>query len=225
MSQFKKYGTLIFATVLLIHCLFIYLKMGEARTITKLTLIPILIVFLASFEGRSSWLVYVGLVFSFLGDLFLSFSGELFFLVGMLAFIGTHICNGIFFISLQKGKLGKGSATYISFLVLLLFSAIVFSQIKPNLGSFELPIIIYMCIICLMAVLATGTLQNPSIKGLAMKFIIPGAGFFVLSDTILAVNKFLFYNPLHDIIVMLTYGLAQYLLVKGFSGIKTIKHT
>ena len=220
MSLFRKYGSLIFWVMLLVHCLFIYLGLSNARTATKLTLIPILMAFLISFKGKSNSLVYLALLFSFIGDLLLSKSGEIFFLLGMLAFIGTHICNGILFARLQKDKLGRGWGTLIAICLLLGFSAFVFSKIKPNLGNFEAPIIFYMFIICLMAVLAAGTVQNRSIRTISIKFIIPGALFFVLSDTILAVNKFLYQNPLHDIIVMLTYGLAQYLLVKGFIKLK-----
>ena len=78
-----------------------------------------------------------------------------------------------------------------------------------------------MFIISLMAFLATGTIQNESIKRTAFKFFIPGAVLFVVSDATLAINKFLVHQTYLDIVVLLTYGLAQYFLVKGFIEVKS----
>jgi uncharacterized membrane protein YhhN len=221
MAIYKKYGGWLFAITLALHCLFIYLEMGELRTATKFLLLPILIIYLLSFPGKISLLVYAGLIFSFSGDLLLSRTGEIFFLFGMLAFIGTHICNSLFFARLQKGKIGKGKEGMIALLVLLVFSYFVFMLIKDNLGNFKLPILLYMFIISLMAFLATGTIQNESIKTTAIRFFIPGAVLFVVSDATLAINKFLVHQTYLDIMVMLTYGLAQYFLVKGFIEVKS----
>ena len=221
MAIYKKYGGWLFALTLVLHCLFIYLGMEELRTATKFLLLPILIGYLLSYSGKISALVYGGLVCSFLGDLLLSRQGESFFLFGMLAFIGTHICNSLFFARLQKGKIGKGKEGMIALLMLLVFSFLVFMLIEDNLGNFKLPILLYMLIISLMAFLATGTIQIESIKTTAIRFFIPGAVLFVVSDATLAINKFLVHQTYLDIMVMLTYGLAQYFLVKGFIEVKS----
>ena len=67
-----------------------------------------------------------------------------------------------------------------------------------------------------MAVLASNTFTSTNFKKEAITCFIPGAAFFVLSDGLLALNKFLYHQPILDILVMLTYGLAQYFLVRGF---------
>lgn len=215
----KKYGMVIFILLLLTHCLFIYLEMNELRTITKILLVPVLLIYLAANrrkENGQSPLVYLALVFSFLGDVFLSRPGETFFLFGMLAFIGTHICNTVFFIRLTKKDFTIGKEVIVALFLLSLFSAIVFNEIKPNLGKFEIPILVYMFIISLMTVNAISTIQNTLLKKIAAGCFIPGAVFFVLSDATLAMNKFLWHEPMVDILVMLTYGAALYFLVRGY---------
>ncbi|MDB5209829.1 MAG: lysoplasmalogenase [Sediminibacterium sp.] len=216
----KKYGAFLFALILLLHCLFIYLGMNDLRNLSKFLLIPLLIVYLFAIAGEKAGpLVYCGLLFSFAGDLLLSRPGETFFLLGMLAFIGTHVCNSIYFFRLQKGQKGNANLVLVAIFLLAALSAFVFRLLQPHLGSFQWPILFYMFIISLMAVLATRSANNISIRDIAMRCFIPGAALFVLSDTTLAMNKFLLHEPLVDMAVMLTYGAAQYCLVRGFAKI------
>jgi uncharacterized membrane protein YhhN len=219
MPLIKKYAPWLFVLLLLAHCLFIYLGLNEMRTVSKILLVPVLLIWLAAHRQKStqpSMLVYIGLVSSFLGDVLLSRSGETFFLFGMLAFIGTHMCNTLFFLQLTKKDRRIGKQMIIAISLLVLFSAIVFTEIRPNLGNFKIPILVYMFIISLMTVLATATIQNPLLKKIAISCFIPGAMLFVLSDATLAMNKFLLHEPMMDLVIMITYGAAQYLLVKGF---------
>ncbi|MES2329872.1 MAG: lysoplasmalogenase [Bacteroidota bacterium] len=216
----KKYGPFLFALILLLHCLFIYLGMNDLRNLSKFLLIPLLILYLFALAGEKAGpLVYCGLLFSFAGDLLLSRSGETFFLLGMLAFIGTHVCNSVYFFRLQKEQKGNGNLVLVSIFLLAALSAFVFRLLQPHLGSFQWPILFYMFIISLMAVLATRSANNSSVKHIALRCFIPGAAFFVLSDAALAMNKFLWHEPLVDIAVMLSYGAAQYCLVRGFAKV------
>lgn len=220
MLLIKKYGLPVFLLVLLLHLICIYLEMSTPRLITKLLLLPILIFYLAAEPGKTSVVVYIGLFCSFLGDLLLTRSGEVFFLFGMLAFIGTHVCNIIYFYWLQKGHPGKPMNLVLALVVLSVISGGVYFQLADKLGSFRVPILVYMAIITLMAVMATQTLVNQAILHTAIRCFIPGAALFVLSDGLLALNKFLLHAGSIDIAVMLTYGMAQYFLVKGFVAVK-----
>ena len=220
MRFIKKQGILFFLIVLFAHCVFIYLGMDIARIVSKLLLLPILALYLLASATKSgnpvSRLVYFGLLFSFLGDLLLTQSGETFFLLGMLAFIGTHVCNGIYFLKLQSISIRNGKASSLAAIILFLITLVVFSVLNPYLENFQLPILVYMVIISCMAILAANTESAPSLKKIALQCFIPGAALFVLSDAILAMNKFLFHQPMLDIAVMLSYGGAQYFLVSGF---------
>lgn len=208
----------LFLAILLLHCGFIYLEMSSFRVLTKLLLLPVLMGYLYAGEAKTSPVLYLGLFCSFLGDLLLTRSGEAFFLLGMLAFIGTHLCNSWFFYRLQKGYPGKPRNLVLAIIVLVLIAGQIFYYLNDQLGTFRVPILVYMVIICSMAVMATQTLVNPSVQKIAVTCFIPGAALFVLSDGLLAINKFALHNRWADMGVMLTYGLAQYFLVQGFAA-------
>ena len=47
-------------------------------------------------------------------------------------------------------------------------------------------------------------------------FVLVGATLFVLSDSLIAVSKFVAPFPMSGILIMATYGIGQYLIVEGF---------
>jgi uncharacterized membrane protein YhhN len=215
----KRYIPLLFALLLIAHCVFIYLDITGMRVLSKVLLIPVLLIYLAPYgqknEGSLLW-AYFALLFSFLGDVLLTHTGELFFLLGMLAFIGTHISNTVFFLKLVKQKIQAGKGVIAAISLLALFSAFVFYEIKDGLGSFKVPILIYMFLISVATLAATATLQAGLYKKAGLYCFVPGTVLFVLSDSLLALNKFKWHQPMADIFVMLTYAAAQYLLVRGY---------
>ncbi|MEN9684526.1 MAG: hypothetical protein RLZZ28_312 [Bacteroidota bacterium] len=225
MATYKNNIIYLFLLILFLHCAFIYAGNDLGRTITKLLLLPVLILFLYAAGSQSDsvsskkW-VFAALVFSFLGDLFLTRSGEIFFLIGMLAFIGTHVCNGIQLLKLNSLKSTQALPALVALVLLGLIAAFVLSVLNPYLGSLKLPIFFYLLIISSMAVLAANTYANKDIQYHAIAYFIPGAALFVVSDGLLAMNKFYFHLPMLDIAVMLTYGCSQMLLVLGFSRTK-----
>jgi uncharacterized membrane protein YhhN len=87
------------------------------------------------------------------------------------------------------------------------------SVLLPSLGDLKIPVTIYASVISIMLLFAfNGFLvwENPG-----NKYIFVGAIVFVISDSILAVNKF--YSPIErsSFFIMLTYLVAQYLIVVG----------
>ena len=73
---------------------------------------------------------------------------------------------------------------------------------------------IYAAVICTMLLGSLHILYK--VNRPANILYVSGALFFVMSDSLLAVNKF--YQPLAyaGVFIMLTYCLAQYLIVRGF---------
>jgi hypothetical protein len=77
-----------------------------------------------------------------------------------------------------------------------------------------------MVFISTVWVLSFNLTNHPKYKAAAINFFIPGMFLFVLSDGILAFNKFLLHQPERwDIWVMLTYALAQWLLTEGYISV------
>src|SRR5690606_17676378 len=83
----------------------------------------------------------------------------------------------------------------------------------PGLGGLLIPVNIYAVVICLMWGLALHFVSD-SKKFWSMP-IAAGALLFVVSDSILAINRFYYPIPAGGLLVMATYGISQLLICYG----------
>jgi uncharacterized membrane protein YhhN len=222
MHFIKKQGILIFWIVLFIHCAFIYLGRSDYRHFSKLLLMPILIVYLFMNVSRNAYptskkIIYTGLFAAFIGDLLLIFNGTSFFIGGMLAFIITHIAYTAFFLKCCNIRFSKATEFVIAAVLVTVVAVKLLDFLKPYLGDMIWPVKIYMAAIAIMTASAANLLSNSLLKVSATTYFIPGAVLFVLSDSVLAANHFLYKDHFLDIVVMFSYGYAQCLMVQGFT--------
>lgn len=159
-------------------------------------------------------LLLAALFFSWLGDVVLMFQGAGYFIGGLVAFLCSHILYiGLFWtIRQQAGVLGKRALLLIGIIVLT-YLANILALLMPHLGDMQAPVVIYALTICTMGTMASiGFLNWPSP---ARYWILLGAIAFVISDSILAINKFYAPVPLSSLGIMSTYLIAQYSIVRG----------
>ncbi len=221
MEFLRKRGILLYLLILFAHCAFIYFELNEWRFYSKLLLVPFLLfLFLIQYSGNRSsknfLLPFMALLGSFFGDLLLAFDGAQFFLFGMLGFMVTHISNSLYFYSLKGITMAKANYAKFALLCLSFACSFVVFSIKENAGAFFVPIIVYMCLIGIMTILSANLAESSAFNHSAIHFFVPGAVLFVLSDGLLAINKFNLQDSSLDVFVMLTYGLAQLYLVMGY---------
>lgn len=219
----------IFWAVTVAHLFCIYMDWPQQRIYTKFILVPILMWYLytsASSEQplKGMWRAYLGLFFSWVGDVLLIGEGANFFLSGMIAFVTAHVYYSLFFIQTVPVKKETAGVFYKTLIGLSIVSGLLFIQLRNALGTYQVPILLYMLFISLMASLAVHTTTNDQYKKFAIQTFVPGALLFVTSDAILATNKFYAHLPVLDLAVMLTYAGAQYFLTKGFISIKKVSH-
>ncbi len=206
-----------FVMVLLADIAGIQLNNELLQWFSKPLILPFLFLyFQTEIRNISSPLIkwmYAALFFSWCGDVLLMFQAkeELFFILGLSAFLLAHIFYILFFHFIRlKEKLPFNS---IFLLAVMLYYAGLMSWLSPYLGPLTLPVRVYGIVISLMGMMAmhmTGLLQKKA--GWSM---LTGAVLFVLSDSVLAINKFYQSFDAAGIVVMLTYGAAQFYIVKG----------
>jgi len=219
----------LFWAVALVHLFCIYMNWPQQRMYTKFILVPILMWYL--FKSPESdkplkgmWRAYLGLFFSWVGDVLLIGEGPNFFLSGMIAFITAHVYYSLFFIQTVPVKKETAGVFYKILIALCVVCGVLFLLLRAALGAYQVPILLYMLFISLMASLAVHTTSNTTYKNFALQTFVPGALLFVTSDALLATNKFYAHLPVLDLGVMLTYAGAQYFLTKGFISIKKVSH-
>jgi uncharacterized membrane protein YhhN len=219
----------IFLAVTLAHLFCIYMNWPQQRMYTKFILVPILMWYLYTSPAgdnplKGMWRAYLGLFFSWVGDLLLIGEGPNFFLSGMIAFITAHVYYSLFFIQTVPVKKETVGVFYKTLIGLSVVCGVLFIFLRNALGAYQVPILLYMLFISMMASLAVHTTTNVQYKKFALQTFVPGALLFVSSDAILATNKFYAHLPVLDLAVMLTYAGAQYFLTKGFISIKKVSH-
>jgi uncharacterized membrane protein YhhN len=85
--------------------------------------------------------------------------------------------------------------------------------LNPYLGDLKIPVIVYALVLSGMLITAWHAFDfNNQTDG---RWIITGAACFVLSDSLLAINKFYSSFTFAGILIMLTYALAQLFIVSG----------
>ena len=200
-----------FILVSFLYVIGILLDNDFIKFISKpLIMLSLLLYYIKSVQRKSK--LFIGAVlFSFLGDILLLFDSELFFMLGLVSFLIAHIL----FISMVVGMLNKSSIqqkifatmpfmfTYVGLLVLL----------KESLGEMLIPVVIYGLVISVFGVVSL--LNHLILKSKASQYLIFGAAFFVVSDSLLAINKFYESQEYYPVIVIITYIIAQYLICKS----------
>lgn len=189
------------------------------QTICKPLIIPALVgYFFSQVKNNSSGLkkwIALALLFSLGGDVLLMFQSknDMFFLLGLSSFLIAHLFYIIFFHKVRVQEQVKSKISLLAIVVIYYLGLIIL--LSPHLGSMAIPVRIYGIVISFMFMLALHMLfiQNKQ----AGKWMMLGALLFVLSDSVLAINKF--YQPFEQagIIIMLTYGFAQLFIVEGAS--------
>ena len=162
-------------------------------------------------DKKLKLIIVSALVFSLIGDILLMCVDESpnYFLFGLVAFLLAHVMYAVAFLR-HRNK----TANPFGFVIfLMLYAAGLFYLSKDGLNELLIPVIIYMLVI--LAMVTAAFLRRGNVPKLSYTFVLLGALFFMISDSILAVNKF--YTPLDysSISIMTTYASAQYLIIFG----------
>ena len=186
--------------------------------IAKPLLIPALLLLLfftkSTVPGKN--LLLIGLFFSWLGDIFLLFEykNALFFIFGLASFLTTHIFYIIYFLKIRSASTSLLKKQPVLIALVLGYGITLVWQLYPHLADLKLPVMVYAAVICTMLLCSLHIFFKVNKK--AACYYLSGAAAFVLSDSLLAINKF--YQPVAfaGIFIMLTYCAAQFFIVWGY---------
>ena len=176
--------------------------------VSKAMIMAGLVGFYITVEQRQNNAFLLGLILALLGDCFLLYETPDFFKIGLVAFLGMQLSYLAAFN--RKRRIPKSKDYIISGAIATLGLGVL-AFLWKDLGDHRILVSIYIAAITLMAIYAY--LRHPKLRGYTI--ILAGVILFMLSDGVLAYNKFTSEVPYGQIIVMLTYMVAQYLIVTG----------
>ncbi len=161
---------------------------------------------------RQNQFVLAAIVFSLLGDVFLMFEG--YFIKGLGAFLIAHLFY-IYAFRSEASRFFSKKKLFIPTILVLVYGYFLLMQVLPNVAlPLKVPITVYAIAILLM--LLTTLHRWGNVSDISFKYVIVGATLFVISDSMIAISKFVTSFPMDGVLIMATYGVGQYLIVDGF---------
>ena len=158
--------------------------------------------------------ILLALLFSWIGDISLMFTGRdpVFFMMGLAAFLVAHVFYIVFFNRIKKRE-GIKPKWWLLIMVVFYYISLL-TLLLPSLEEeMKIPVPIYGLVISFMLLLA---LHMPyGVHKTAGKLMAIGALLFVISDSILAIDRFYHSFEYAGFVIMLTYSIAQFFLVLG----------
>ena len=213
------YLHIFFLAVVIIELISRWLENHETEYFAK----PLLLVWIAVYYALNTpgkdiqYTLISAFAFSWIGDIFLMLAHikDIFFFAGVGGFFFAQVFYIISFIS-GRGRAGKGSIIKqpVWLLPFLVYLVIMIWYLYPGLEGIMRPVIIVYGISLIgMSVAAFNRMGTVNHRSFILVFT--GSVFFVLSDSMIAINKFQTEFPKASFIIVATYILAQYLILRG----------
>lgn len=180
----------------------------------KPLLMPALVLYALPYGSRIAHFrtLIVALICGWMGDVYLLFPYKLFFMLGLGVFLIGHIL----YIRLlwPEVKFKENSLAYIITAALIVIAGVLLYFILPATpAEMQLPVSVYTCTILIMTILAGA--RKPIVGEVRFWYGFVGACLFLFSDSMIAINKFVFPFVGANFVIMLTYLAGQYGIVRG----------
>jgi len=219
----KKNNTLVmhllFAVIVIVELLGRLLDNIQMEYFVKPLIMIWIALYFMLYTRKSSFTIPVLLAFffSWAGDNLLMLSGknELFFFAG----VGGFFCAQVSYIYIFTKFSEKGGKGYVQkkpwvALIFIAYVAGMLFLLFPGLEGMMKPIItIYALSLMAMSMMALN--RSGRVAASSFKLVFFGSLLFLLSDSMIAFNKFHSEIPLAGFLIMLTYIAAQYMIMRG----------
>ncbi len=157
--------------------------------------------------------VLAGLVLSLVGDVCLMLPGDR-FVLGLVAFLLAHVCYIVAFAPGSNGKARAGA-----FLVVAAIAAGNLAGLLPRVdAALKIPVLAYVVVLATMAAFALARAWTPAVARAlprSARMAATGAVIFMVSDSLLAWDRFVGGVPAPALLVLGTYYAAQWCIARS----------
>ena len=157
--------------------------------------------------------VLAGLGLSLVGDVLLMLPMDA-FLPGLVAFLIAHV---FYIAAFASGSSPR--ARVVSFLPWLVIAGANLAELLPRIdGALRGPVLAYVAVLVTMAALAMARLRTPALAQAhphSVRYAAAGGACFVVSDSLLAWDRFAGGVPLSALLVLSTYWIAQWCIAQS----------
>jgi uncharacterized membrane protein YhhN len=185
--------------------IFFYFESKKGKILLR-NEIPIL-----SGRGSQRALILAAIIFSCLGDTILLF--ENMFVFGLGSFLIAHVCYISAFIQDNQGWIFTKKDRWFWVIPVAVYGIAFMSYLLPHLGAMTVPVCVYS--IAILTMFLTVINRWKSVGYNSFWWVLIGAVFFCLSDSLLAINLFAQPIPMGNILVITTYAVGQFMMILG----------
>lgn len=196
-----------------------YYHNSNMALISKVLIMPpLMVIFILNLKLDSNRLhkyMFAGLFFSWIGDVLLEVpgGGEIMFMAGLGGFLISLVLYAVVFFAAP----GRNEIFHNRFYLLipvLLYGFAMGLYLYDHLDEMRLPVIVYET--AMISMLAGAVSRIGKVNRTSYFMVLTGAILFIISDSVLALNKFVQPVPLSTLIIMGTYIAAQWLIATGY---------
>ena len=203
-----KFFTIFYLLIFILNIVVLY-YIRDYRMVAKPMIMGSLIGLYIGNIVKQSPVFLMGMVFGLMGDIFLMVEDEMFFIIGLGSFLLMQVMYSVGF---YKDVRINWKQDWIPVVVIYAIGLLFFAVVAGSLGSLLWPVFLYMLAITTMVCAAW--LRDRSIVW--YREVVAGAVLFLISDAFLGLSKFGVIGSSHSgAVVMITYMMAQYLIVRG----------
>jgi len=179
---------------------------------------PLMVIFILNLKLASNRLhkyMFAGLFFSWVGDVLLEVpgGGEVMFMAGLGGFLISLVLYAVVFFA-TPGKNEIFHSRFYLLIPVLLYGLGMVLYLWDHLADMRLPVIVYDA--AMISMLAGAISRIGKVNRTSYYMVLAGAILFIISDSILALNKFVNPVTLSTLIIMGTYIAAQWLITTGY---------
>lgn len=177
------------------------------KPLTMIFIITIAVLAKEPPSRKYKYAIIAGLLFSLMGDIFLMLPVDL-FIAGLLSFLVAQL---IYTYAFRTGRPLRFNL--LAMLPFATYGVIIFVILLPGLNGMALPVSVYVIVILAMAWQAWDQWDDKRARWALLAFV--GAVLFVISDSILALNKFGEPFAAARALTLTTYFSAQWLIANS----------
>lgn len=215
----KKIALLLFVMASFGEIISILLGHELLHQISKPSIMVTLIGYYWFASGNDRSLAFiVAMIAAWIGDVLLMFAerNEMYFIMGLGAFLVTHVMLILTFRQFRSENAGNPlrgvQSIRMAFPIVLAGTGLIV-VLYPTLGALKFPVVVYAIVLMCMVLNALYRYGRTNFTSMIATFA--GALLFMMSDSILAINKFLMPLGNAGLWIMVTYCAGQFLIARG----------
>ncbi|MBP9152787.1 MAG: lysoplasmalogenase [Flavobacteriales bacterium] len=220
-DSFKKFTILYYALVLVFMSTVLFDLPLLHYTVKPMFMIVLIVFHWKQLSGLSSFFsktIQFGLFFSWIGDIALMFDEKIpiLFVVGLGAFLIAHLGYAAAFMRNVKDSKAAFNLPKAGLMALpfILITGAFFYYMKDGLpADLFIPVLAYTVVISVMGI--TAAARHNHVDDKSYNWILIGAILFILSDMVIAINKFVIDFDYDAILNMALYLSGQFMIAVG----------